>query len=267
MKKQKNDRALRFYSDVLGLERLHYGLWLPEDELSLEKLKEAQKRYEDYLIENIPKHARRILDVGCGTGVMCARLKELGFDVEGLSPDINEKEPFTRKVNVRFHFCSFEDFSPDDQYDCIIMSESSQYIPLPSLFKIAAQALRKNGYLMICDYLVLNGASGVLSRSGHNYDQLMNEAKSKHFKVISHEDITSNVSKTLDIAKLYIEKVILGLDVATEKIRKRHPYLTHFAFWLFRNKINFYKKEMQLLDSNKFKESKKYCFILLQLDS
>ena len=41
--KAKNDRALRFYRDVLGLERLHYGMWLPDDPLTMEALQAAQK--------------------------------------------------------------------------------------------------------------------------------------------------------------------------------------------------------------------------------
>ena len=62
--KAKNDRALRFYRDVLGLERLHYGMWLPDDPLTMEALQAAQKRYEDFLIEKVPEGVR--VDSGCG---------------------------------------------------------------------------------------------------------------------------------------------------------------------------------------------------------
>ena len=57
---RKNDRALRFYVEVLDLERLNYGLWLEDDELSLTNLKKAQKRYEDYYQEEFNKHNLRL---------------------------------------------------------------------------------------------------------------------------------------------------------------------------------------------------------------
>src|ERR671919_636193 len=78
-----------------------------------------------------------ILDVGCGTGIMAENLKKSGYNVEGLSPDIYQKELFTDRTQSTLHLCCFEDFIPSVQYDCIIMSESSQYIPLPHLFDVA----------------------------------------------------------------------------------------------------------------------------------
>ncbi|HSV88250.1 MAG TPA: hypothetical protein VLH61_06375, partial [Bacteroidales bacterium] len=51
----KTNRALRFYFEVLGLDRLHYGLWDEADPLTLDGVRIAQKRYEDFLIEEIKK--------------------------------------------------------------------------------------------------------------------------------------------------------------------------------------------------------------------
>ena len=265
MKKTKNDRALRFYNEVLDMERLHYGIWLPEDELTVDKFKIAQQRYEDYLIENIPDDAKSVLDVGCGTGAMSANLKKAGYDVEGLSPDINQQKIFSKKVNAEFHFCCFEDFTPSKKYDCIIMSESCQYIPLDLIFKVAAKALKKDGTLIICDYFVLNHSSGILAKSGHNYQQFINKAKSENFEITKDEDITNNVTKTLDLSLMYVEKVLLSVEIATEKFVAGHPYVTRFILWLFRKKINSSKQEKQLLDSKKFKENKQYRFILMKL--
>ena len=81
---REDDRVLRFYNEVLGLDHLHYGIWKEDDELTLSNLKEAQLRYEDFLIGRLPPTARKILDVGCGTSAMTRRLLDMGLDVHGL---------------------------------------------------------------------------------------------------------------------------------------------------------------------------------------
>lgn len=262
-----NDRALRFYHEVLGLERLHYGMWLPDDNLTFERLLEAQERYENYLIDNIPDSVKTILDVGCGTGVLIQKLISLGYDAEGLSPDINQKKIFTENINTPLHHSTFENFSETDRFECIIMSESAQYIKIKKLFKNAKQALRENGYLMICDYFVLKNASGEISKSGHDYEAFINQIQDSGFTVVSNNDITESVTKTLDLGNNVAERGLKALEIATEKVRDRHPHICKFLFWSFRKRIRKLKRQMQLLDSREFKKNKTYRFILLQADS
>lgn len=261
---KKSDRALRFYNEVLGLERLHYGIWKPDDALSIEKLKEAQDRYNIYLVDNLHDSIKRILDVGCGTGVLTEKLISLGYDAEGLSPDINQKKIFTEKLDTVFHHLPFEDFTATEQYDCLIMSESCQYISIEKVFENSRQALKDNGYLMICDYFILKDASGEQSKSGHSYGDFMKQVESNNFKVVKDEDITASVTKTLDLGKDIVEKGVIALDIGTEKLRDKYPNLTRLLLWLFRKKIKSSQQQIQLLDSKEFSKNKAYRFILLQ---
>jgi SAM-dependent methyltransferase len=263
--KAKNDRSLRFYREVLGLERLHYGMWLPEDELTMESLKAAQKRYEDFLIESIPESSRRILDVGCGTGELCLNLKERGYEVEGLSPDKNQKAVFAEKVDAPFHFTRFEDSQLEGGYDVIIMSESCQYIPMEKVFEVAAAALKPGGYLMVCDYFVLDPNAGELSRSGHDYDAFLETANKSRFDILQRRDITPDIRKTLEIADEWADKILLGGDILTEKIRERNPFLWKIACWLFGAKYEKAMTQKVLLDADRFAAVKKYEFFLFQL--
>jgi MPBQ/MSBQ methyltransferase len=262
---KSNDRALRIYNEVLGLDRLHYGKWLPEDDLTYDNLKKAQVRYEDFLVENIPNGVKTILDVGCGTGVLTKKLLDNGYDVEGLSPDINQKRVFNEKVKAKFHHTTFDKFEPEKQYDCLIMSESAQYIKMNRLFENAKRSLKKNGYLMICDYFRHENASGVHGKSGHYYNIFKEHINQSGFKLISEEDITESVTKTLDIANDFAKRAILAANIGTEKIRHKHPYLSKFVMWLFRNKINKINTQLELLDSVSFKKNKIYMFLLIQI--
>jgi SAM-dependent methyltransferase len=259
-----NDRALRFYNEVLGLERLHYGLFQPDDELSFENFKRAQERYDDYLVERIPDGVNSILDVGCGTGILVKKLIDLSYQAEGLSPDINHKEIFKKDISAPFHHTTFEDFVLADRFDCIIMGESCQYIDLAKVFENSKRSLRNSGYLMICDYFVLDSAPEELRKSGHNYRAFMQQAQRSGFSVVSDQDITDRVTKTLDLASDFIRRGSIALNIATEKARHKHPHLEKILLWLFRNKIRKTTKQIELLDSEKFRTHKTYRFILLK---
>ncbi len=262
---RENDRSLRFYNEVLGLDRLHYGMWKEEDELTLSNLKKAQLRYENFLIDRLPSFARKILDVGCGTSAMTQKLLSMNLEVHGLSPDETQKNNFTANLDVPFYHCRFEDFEPEETFDCLIMSESAQYIPYVQLFETAKKCLSPKGFLMICDYFVLDNATGILAESGHNLAKFRAESQRRGFKLIDERDITDKISKTLDFGNLLADRFLAGLDILTEKTRKKHPFLSKLVFLIFRKRWEKLNRERELLDSKKFKVQKRYLFLLYQM--
>lgn len=263
--KASNDTALRFYRDVLGLERLHYGIWNENDDLTFDALKAAQERYENYLLDNIPEGSETVLDVGCGTGEMCVNLQKRGFKVEGLSPDRNQKRYFAEKLKVPFHHTRFEDHSPEKgKYDCIIMSESCQYIPVESVFQNASIGLKDGGHLMICDYFVTDDSAGILSKSGHNREAFLKAASEAGYRIVKHRDITDEAAKTLEMGKLLADRILLAADIFTERFREKHSRCFKFVKWLFRKKIAKLEDQLPLLDAKRFSEVKRYEFFLLE---
>ncbi len=267
----KNDRALRFYYEVLGLERLHYGLWTDEDERSLEGVKTAQKRYEDFLVEKIKKLAPSpvdcsVLDVGCGSGVMSQTLYEKSFEVEGLSPDLYQKEVFEKRIPVPFHLARFQTFTPSKKYDIVLMSESAQYIPMKRLFENAANCLQKQGYLMVCDYFTFDHASGPLAKSGHRLSTFLELAKESGFNLVEDQDITGETIPTLDTARDFAHRYILpSIDIFSEKLTQKYPLLFRASQWLFRKKIRKAWNNLALLDSEEFAKNKSYRYMLFQI--
>lgn len=69
---------------------------------------------------NILKGRRKVLDVGCGTGVHLNILENLGYIVEGI--DINSKmiDVAKTKVKSNIHKANLLDFKLNDKYDVII---------------------------------------------------------------------------------------------------------------------------------------------------
>lgn len=261
---KENDRALRFYHEVLGLKHLHYGLWNDDDEVSFENLKAAQQRYEDYILDSIPEDAHSILDVGCGTSSLTQHMINRGLDVEGLSPDEAQMKNFTSKLQVPFHHSRFEKFSNDKIYDCLIMSESAQYIPVKKLFANAAKHIKDDGYLMVFDYFLRDNASGLFAKSGHNYQQFVSESQNAGFIIEKEEDYTDATLKTLELGNDFADKAKIAIELFTDKPRRRHPRLFRLANWLIRKKVNHLNEQLQLLDTERFKANKKYVFFIFR---
>ncbi|MFN3555923.1 MAG: class I SAM-dependent methyltransferase [Bacteroidales bacterium] len=269
--KFRKDTSLRFYNEVLGLDRLHYGLWNPEDPRTLEGVKIAQLRYEDYLLQEIrqlfPNPSQtRILDVGCGTGAMTEALHNAGFIAEGLSPDLHQQEVFKKRLQVPFHLARFQYFeASENSYDIILMSESAQYISLPQLFEVAAQLLKPTGILMVCDYFTFNHSSGPLAKSGHKFEKFMPMASQSGFQMIKEQDITAQVAPTLETADLFTKQYILPtVDILMEKFQQKKPRLLRFAKWLFRKNIAKLQNNIALLNAEEFCKNKAYKLIIFK---
>ncbi len=266
----RKDRALRFYYDVLGLDRLHYGMWVDNDPRTLDGVKVAQKRYEDFLVTEIQSLAKdpaktRVLDVGCGSGVMSETLFGKGFDVEGLSPDLFQQEIFEKRLPGRFHLARFQYFNSSKEYDLVLMSESAQYIPVKQLFAKAYECLKPGGHLVVCDYFKNDYASGLIGKSGHKLSTFLKLAKDDGFLVTKEKDVTHETSPTLDAAKIFIEKYILtSIEIFSDKLRERRPRLFKIIMWLFRKRIAKGYRILELLDSEAFAKNKKYMFFIFQ---
>ncbi len=264
---RENNRALRFYREVLGLDRLHYGLWNSDEALTLDNLKVAQLRYEDFVLRRLPAEAKSVLEVGIGSSVMAERMIQNGFVVEGLSPDETEKDNFKQKISAPFHDCRFEDFEPPGQYDCLVMCESCQYIPMTELMRNVTRCLSPGGHLVVFDYFVLDTADGLMAKSGHNYKTFKDLAQCNGLDLVEEYDVTDRVAPTLDLAEQIVSRLSLATDILTEKFRSNHPFITWCLFRLFRRKWDNLNAKRILINSQAFKANKKYVLFLYKLMS
>lgn len=262
---KQNSRALKFYSDVLGLEHLHYGIWEPDDELTLANLKIAQERYQQAIIDLLPPTQAdkpvRVLDVGCGTGELSKALQAKGYEVEGLSPDINHVDSYAEKVGQPFHQCVFEDFKAEKLYDVVIMSESCQYIALDKLFPVLDQCLTKEGAWVVVDYFVLDGVSGALAKSGHTYTDFQRAVAASRLTMDYDRDITEATLKTLEFGANLVDRGQLALSMLKQRIDQRSwalSKLVNLILWLARKEIKKLDENRILIDTEAFRKAKTY---------
>lgn len=258
---KSNDRSLRFYREVFDLDHLHYGLWEGDEPLTLENLRTAQQRYEDRLVALLPDGARSVLDVGCGTAALARRLADAGYEVEGLSPDDNQARCFREALDAPFHHCRFERFVPERTYDCLVFSESCQYIPVDGFLATARQCLAPGGHVLIADYFVRDGAEGKLAKSGHNHTAFQAAVAEAGFSPVGEEDVTDAAARSLELASQLADRALVAGDILTEKFRTRHPWVTGLVFRLFRRKWERLREERVLIDADAFRANKKYLFL------
>ena len=261
----KVSTSLRLMREVLELDHLHYGLW-QEEPLDLEGLKKAQDRYAEKLCDWVPEGVRSILDVGCGTGSMALRLRQRGFDVEGLAPDPYLGEVFSERTGLPFHLARFQDFEPDHGYDLILMSESAQYIWLDSLFPHVCR-VAPDGHLLLADYFVVENDGSQAARSGHPLDGFLERAGASGCQLLRREDVTEQAAPTLALASNWLDRY--GVKIATvlgERAHRRNPWLYGLADRLFGSRLRRkLEQERTLCDPEIFRRLKRYELMLFRV--
>lgn len=117
----------------------------------------ADRKRVDF-ISNVLSHSlgatARVLDVGCGNGVISRHLGRNGFSVLGI--DVSEKtietaNALTHLPNVRFMKKSAEELvASGEKYDAVICSEVLEHLNDPgSLLDVLYKSLAENGKLIV----------------------------------------------------------------------------------------------------------------------
>jgi 2-polyprenyl-3-methyl-5-hydroxy-6-metoxy-1,4-benzoquinol methylase len=96
----------------------------------------------------------KVLDVGCGNGVISRHLGKLGFNVLGIDVSeatIEKARSLNTLPNVWFDVISAEKLvAQGDTFDAIICSEVLEHLDNPSaLLKVLYQSLKKDGILVV----------------------------------------------------------------------------------------------------------------------
>ena len=113
-------------------------------------VKEFKKKKIDRSLNNI-----KILDIGCGGGLLCEPLSRLGAKVVGI--DASEKNIKIAKTHARqnnlkinYYCASPEDFNHKEKFDVILNMEIVEHVQDINLFlKESSKFLKKNGIMFI----------------------------------------------------------------------------------------------------------------------
>lgn len=271
----QKDFVLKLYQDITKSDMLHLGYWNENDPVTLEKLPEAQLRYTDYIINEIPKTVKTILDVGCGTGRVAVKLQELGFSVDCVSPDLLLKEKIEKNYKDKLTlYCSkFEDLQIGKTYDLIMMMESCEYLHIDQAFSQCQKYLNPDGKILISDMFRINNSRDY--KAFHTLDTFRETIKKYGFRISSCHDITLQILPTLELtAGIYHKYMLPIMRTAVESLaysiekRKNYRYIWKIINFLFRKKIkktenDFFGRIPKLINKEHFFNNVKYLVYLL----
>lgn len=100
----------------------------------------------------------RILDVGCGGGLLCEPLARLGADVTGIDPieeniQIASHHAQAMGLSISYLPCAIEDMKPESKFDLVIASEIIEHVSDPDGFITAcASHLVPSGGMVVTTF-------------------------------------------------------------------------------------------------------------------
>lgn len=100
------------------------------------------------MLKLLPEQARRVLDVGCGSGVFGQTLKKtFGCEVWGVEPDLKSSEKAATRLDHVIHGCFDEKIElPSGYFDCIFFNDVLEHMIDPAFaLRLAQKVLAPAG--------------------------------------------------------------------------------------------------------------------------
>jgi SAM-dependent methyltransferase len=260
--------GLVFARYFVKTQHLHYGLWTDGLPVDIANLREAQDRYSDFIVSNIPEGVRSVLDIGCGTGVLSARLLDEGYLVESVSPSPFLTSCARDVIGDRgvIHESTFEALELGSRFDLLIFSESFQYIDLKRVFGKCQELLAEGGHILICDFFRRDDAMG-RSRlgGGHSLGRFYEELEKSGFNIVHDIDITDLTAPNMDVVNDLLSNFGEPMwELFQYYLQSNYPRLNRFARWRYKKKIA--KIERKYFSGSRtaetFAEDKNYRMVL-----
>jgi 2-polyprenyl-6-hydroxyphenyl methylase / 3-demethylubiquinone-9 3-methyltransferase len=117
------------------------------------------------LVAPLPFAGLRILDIGCGGGLLSEPMARLGADVVGADPatrniPVAQLHAEQSGLTIDYRLTTAEELAAaGEQFDVVLNMEVVEHVPDPQSFLTACQTLLKPGGLMICSTLNRNAKS------------------------------------------------------------------------------------------------------------
>lgn len=234
---------------LTGREHLHYGLWEDGLELCAGNLLEAQQAYTRKLLNMLPRHRMRVLDVGGGAGETARELAELGHEVEIVVPSAFLAERCDANApSATVHQCRFEEFNAGRRFDVVLFSESFQYIPIDVALGKSAEMANVDGSVLIADcfrtkaFAQDHSPDKGLVGGGHQLSAFRAAMEESPFGVVSETDVTEGVAPSVELEQDFLNLIGRSLRLVDGELKAAYPLRHGIAAAAFRAAVGQRKR-------------------------
>jgi glycosyltransferase involved in cell wall biosynthesis/2-polyprenyl-3-methyl-5-hydroxy-6-metoxy-1,4-benzoquinol methylase len=253
--KQMTQEVEDVYLDMLNLNRA-----IMKNENSFyEYDRIADRKRVDFITnvlqQSLPPHGK-ILDVGCGNGVISRHLGRAGFNVLGV--DVSEKTIESAKANttnlpnVNFMKKSAEELvASGEKYDAIICSEVLEHLSDPgSLVSVLRESLADNGKLIVTvpngkgprETFVTKPVLNMRSKNNWLWKLVSKTKKSMGYSGTTVQSSADNLDHIQFFSKKDLEKLSSSYQFKITKFGKANFIEDVFPFSFFAKRITFLQK-------------------------
>lgn len=112
-----------------------------------ERYDRARPRYPAALLDRIAVQGARVLDVGCGTGIVARQLRATGREVLGVEPDARMAD-VARRLGTEVEVAAFEAWDPGGrEFDAVVAGQAWHWVDPAAGAVKAARVLPYGGRL------------------------------------------------------------------------------------------------------------------------
>ncbi|MCC7440857.1 MAG: class I SAM-dependent methyltransferase [Bdellovibrionales bacterium] len=203
---------------------LHYGYFSADSAppSTLEDLRKGQDEFTRKVVEWVPSETSTVLDVGTGTGDVARALAARGHRILTISPDPNQGRWLARLPDERitFEHTRFEDLGEGRTFDCVLFSESANYVALENLFSMSAERLNPGGSLIVAAPLLVRDSSRF--RDMHRLSDFREAASRQGWRIQRETDFTAETAPTLAIGGTLYDRFAVSLPVTlADSLRRK----------------------------------------------
>ncbi len=197
----------------------------------------------------------RVLDVGCGNGVISRHLGKMGYDVLGI--DVSDKtidiaRSLTTLPNVKFAKKSAEELvASGEKYDVIVCSEVLEHLTDPgALLKVLYDTLADKGKLIVTvpngngprELLVTRPVLSMRKRKGFLWKLTEGIKKLFGYKGVTTQSAADNLDHIQFFSKSDLEKLSAAHNFKITKFGKANFVEDVFPFSIFTRKLPVLQK-------------------------